>query len=318
MVRGLGRLWIGLILGVVLALMATARQSTAAPSSPPSASASASATASPNASPSPAASEASSSMPVGYVDNSTCVHCHEVQSKDFDKTMMGHVLMARQRDEREKLGCQACHGPGREHVRHPHKPAAGFLTFHNDPPEARKAQNERCLECHENGARAFWRASTHAFRGVTCVDCHTVMCPVTATLQFRKPPLGMQLITPVIVTRAETQVCIRCHLKKKMEINLPFHMPLREGLMTCADCHNPHGGPYPHQLKAATVNEVCYTCHAEKRGPFLWIHAPVQMNCLNCHVPHGSVNQHMLIVRGPQLCQRCHIGTFHPSTPQKP
>jgi DmsE family decaheme c-type cytochrome len=102
-----------------------------------------------------------------------------------------------------------------------------------------------------------------------------------------------------------------------MEINLPSHMPLREGLMTCTDCHNPHGGPYQKQLRAAMVNEVCYRCHAEKRGPFLWMHAPVAMNCINCHVPHGSVNQHMLVINMPVLCQRCHIGTSHPSQPHR-
>ena len=41
-------------------------------------------------------------------------------------------------------------------------------------------------------------------------------------------------------------------------------------------------------LKAASVNEQCYTCHTEKRGPFLWEHAPVRESCLNCHTPHGS------------------------------
>ncbi len=35
--------------------------------------------------------------------------------------------------------------------------------------------------------------------------------------------------------------------------------------MVCTDCHNPHGGPYQHQLLQPTTNEVCYTCHAEKR-----------------------------------------------------
>ena len=29
---------------------------------------------------------------------------------------------------------------------------------------------------------------------------------------------------------------------------------------------------------------------AEKRGPFLWEHAPVVENCTNCHTPHGSAN----------------------------
>ena len=38
--------------------------------------------------------------------------------------------------------------------------------------------------------------------------------------------------------------------------------------MTCATCHNPHGGR-SKMLVAATVNETCYKCHPERRGPFL-------------------------------------------------
>ncbi len=260
-------------------------------------------------------------LPPGYVHNDTCTSCHDVQVKSFGKTMMGHLMMGRSRDEQEGLGCQACHGPGREHLRHPSKPSPGFLSFRETTFKDIKIENERCLACHQNGARAFWQASTHAFRGVRCVDCHAVMCPVTASAlpsaQIKDSPLSTNFINPFVVTRPETQVCIRCHLDKKMQMNLPSNMPLREGLMTCTDCHNPHGGPYPKQLKAATVNEVCYTCHAEKRGPFLWMHAPVAMDCLNCHTPHGSVNLHMLTIREPLLCQQCHIGMDHGSTPQR-
>ena len=265
------------------------------------------------------AAPSATTLPHGYVRNSTCTGCHEVQVKSFGQTMMGHLMLARPRDEQEALACQTCHGPGREHVRHPSKPAPGFVKFHETSFAEIKLENERCLQCHQRGERAFWQVSTHATRGIRCVDCHAVMCPVTESAlpqpQLKKSPLGMEIINPFMVTRAETQVCLRCHLDKKMEINLPSHMPLREGLMVCTDCHNPHGGPYQHQLRAAMVNEVCYRCHAEKRGPILWMHAPAAMNCLNCHVPHGSVNQHMLVINMPLLCQRCHIGTHHPSSP---
>jgi DmsE family decaheme c-type cytochrome len=84
--------------------------------------------------------------------------------------------------------------------------------------------------------------------------------------------------------------------------------------MTCADCHNPHGSAGPHQLRAATVNDLCTTCHADKRGPFLWEHAPVRENCTTCHLAHGSNNAKVLASREPFLCQRCHAATRHPGT----
>jgi len=64
------------------------------------------------------------------------------------------------------------------------------------------------------------------------------------------------------------------------------------------------------------VNDNCYSCHAEKRGPFLWEHAPVREDCSICHEPHGSNNPTLLKTRMPQLCQQCHIaGGGHPPTP---
>jgi DmsE family decaheme c-type cytochrome len=84
--------------------------------------------------------------------------------------------------------------------------------------------------------------------------------------------------------------------------------------MTCVDCHNPHGAASEHQIRAATTNDLCYKCHADKRGPFLWEHAPVRENCITCHQPHGSNNDKVLAAKRPYLCQRCHIARQHPST----
>ena len=42
--------------------------------------------------------------------------------------------------------------------------------------------------------------------------------------------------------------------------------------------------------------------------------AVYQKNCATCHDPHGSSNERMLVAKQPLLCQRCHIGTRHPSS----
>jgi DmsE family decaheme c-type cytochrome len=61
------------------------------------------------------------------------------------------------------------------------------------------------------------------------------------------------------------------------------------------------------------VNEVCFTCHAEKRGPFLFEHAPVRDSCVNCHTPHGSNHEKLLVTARPLLCQQCHAQPLHPA-----
>ncbi len=86
--------------------------------------------------------------------------------------------------------------------------------------------------------------------------------------------------------------------------------------MECSSCHNPHGSTNVRLLKTGnSVNESCSTCHAEKRGPFLFEHAGISGDsCATCHDPHGSNNDRMLVAKLPFLCQRCHNHTRHPST----
>jgi DmsE family decaheme c-type cytochrome len=71
-------------------------------------------------------------------------------------------------------------------------------------------------------------------------------------------------------------------------------------------------------LQEASVNETCYSCHAEKRGPFLWEHAPASEDCTLCHRPHGSNHLAMLVKRPPLLCQQCHSPAGHPSVAYTP
>jgi DmsE family decaheme c-type cytochrome len=96
------------------------------------------------------------------------------------------------------------------------------------------------------------------------------------------------------------------------------HMPVREGAMECSSCHAVHGSVTTALLNHDTINDGCYSCHAEKRGPFLWEHAPVNENCLDCHDPHGSIRQAMLRLNPPRLCQQCHIETLHPTEARLP
>ena len=85
--------------------------------------------------------------------------------------------------------------------------------------------------------------------------------------------------------------------------------------MSCSSCHNPHGTVSQALLKESSPNETCYTCHAEKRGPFLWEHVPVPENCMNCHEPHGTNHEKLLKVAMPRLCQQCHIVQGHSANP---
>jgi DmsE family decaheme c-type cytochrome len=60
-----------------------------------------------------------------------------------------------------------------------------------------------------------------------------------------------------------------------------------------------------------SVNETCFSCHMEKRGPFIYNHPPVQENCAICHNPHGTTAPNLLRSRSPFLCQECHEPNTH-------
>jgi len=83
--------------------------------------------------------------------------------------------------------------------------------------------------------------------------------------------------------------------------------------MACSDCHSAHGSAAPAMLVKPTLNQTCFSCHADKRGPLLWEHEPVAEDCSLCHTPHGSVRNALLTKTPPLLCQQCHSTAGHPS-----
>jgi DmsE family decaheme c-type cytochrome len=83
--------------------------------------------------------------------------------------------------------------------------------------------------------------------------------------------------------------------------------------MGCSDCHSAHGSATVAMLNKPTLNQTCYSCHADKRGPMLWEHAPVSEDCALCHTAHGSLRDALLTKTPPLLCQQCHAPADHPS-----
>lgn len=248
-----------------------------------------------------------------YVGTQVCANCHQAPYQQFRQTAMGKIFLLNPRTPQEKRGCEACHGPGRAHAESKGKIAV--FRFGKESLHPVDEQNLQCLECHEKGNRLFWRGSSHESRGLACVTCHQVhqeVKPQPGSTRFLEPLTDNHQFVKV----TQMEVCFQCHQMRRAQLQRSGHMPFREGKVTCSNCHNPHGTPYPKLLKTATVNETCYGCHAERRGPFLWEHPPVMENCMNCHEAHGSNNPQLLVMRAPRLCERCHVASFHPSTPQ--
>jgi DmsE family decaheme c-type cytochrome len=245
----------------------------------------------------------------GIVGDPACLECHEALHEGFTqayaKTIHSKVL-----NEHNALapfmrdGCEACHGPGGAHVEQGGgKGVGGLRTFANNDPAEIAEDNRVCLTCHEGGKQMHWRGSQHASRDIGCTSCHTLMT--------QKSPRNLMSAS------TEMNTCGSCHLAQRARQFRNSHMPVREGKMECSSCHNPHGTIADSLISSTTINDNCYSCHADKRGPFLWEHAPVNENCLNCHDAHGSARQSMLKSNVPRLCQECHLAG-HAASPRTP
>ena len=222
-----------------------------------------------------------------YMEADTCADCHE----DYAE----HV--------NHRIECETCHGPGETHVElmvEDETDTGPLVTFYGDnmPPAA--IRNAVCVDCHRDSSLLHWRSSAHESDDMACADCHAV----------HRPGLVMERTT-------QAEVCYRCHKSIRTQTYQASTHPIREGKVVCSDCHNPHGSIGPTELKQLSINDNCFICHAEKRGPFLWEHYPVTEDCSLCHRVHGSNHPALLTKQGPQLCQQCHAnigrgGGTHP------
>ncbi len=243
-----------------------------------------------------------------YVGADTCLTCHEdhggalkvgPHSRAFrpGAPVASFGCQKCHAQTKANLGCEACHGAGKAHV-----DGGGDKTKIRNPGRMTVADaSEICSSCHFRSKHALWGGSQHQQRNVGCVTCHSVHAPKGGA--------------PLLKASTEMGLCGTCHraiVNKQMQFN---HMPVREGAMTCSSCHNVHGAANVRLLKSGgSIAEFCVTCHAEKRGPFLWEHAPVTENCATCHEPHGTNNERILKAKLPFLCQRCHVTSRHPPT----
>jgi DmsE family decaheme c-type cytochrome len=226
-----------------------------------------------------------------YVGEAKCLACHTDDNAHFTYTLHAKTFRSNPKNEREQRVCEACHGPGSRHIANATEKGT-IIAFTRDGGTPIDVQNAQCLGCHAGGQRLHWPGSTHALNLVACSDCHAPMARFSRSGLLRASTV--------------TETCQTCHAQQRAEFQRRSHMPVPEGKMSCADCHNPHGSTTRPLLKADSVNETCYACHAEKRGPFLWEHAPVRESCTNCHLPHGSNHDKLLAAARPFVCQQCH------------
>ncbi|MBF0438782.1 MAG: DmsE family decaheme c-type cytochrome, partial [Magnetococcales bacterium] len=244
-----------------------------------------------------------------------CTFCHDEEDSSsvlaIGKTKHGTLA-----DSRTPT-CTSCHGPSRDHIEKKvpgqEKRYKPDITYGRRSPAIRldaridedfgnfktsdtpaSIINKTCLTCHQGDKLMFWSGSAHSNQEVACTQCHELHTDHDRVLDKQSQPT----------------VCYSCHKSQRAMFNRPSHHPVPEGKMVCSNCHNPHGSAGHKSLKKDTVNDTCFQCHMEKRGPFLHNHPPVD-NCLNCHNPLGTAVEGLIILRLSYLCCNCDSDTSH-------
>jgi len=236
-----------------------------------------------------------------------CEACHTVNGLgNFVVDDAGHVATG---DERyQDVQCEACHGPGLEHALNPND-----ATIPLAPMAVGVDLTTGCGQCHQGTHHPFveeWAASKHGSVNVypagqegTCDQCHTGEGALEAW------GVGVDYVE-------------RLSLSEPGE-----HMAI-----TCAVCHDPHGGTDHAQLRfpvgsASPEQNLCVKCHHERgtpdptnergphspEGPVLlgyagWWPSTVGSN-RSIVGPHGNTQVN------PKLCARCHVAAFGVTDP---
>jgi DmsE family decaheme c-type cytochrome len=229
-----------------------------------------------------------------YMGVEVCKACHVDIAANFEKTPHWKTTLDTKGGP-SKQGCEACHGPGKAHVESGGDKTK-ILSFKNI---SAKTINDRCLTCHASGKEQMdFSRSMHDKNNVSCLDCHSS--------HHAKDP-------EFLLVAKQPELCYSCHAQQKPQFAMPFHHRVNEGLVKCNDCHNPHGTVSANQVRTSAAQDaVCFNCHAEKRGPFVFEHEVVKVEgCQSCHTPHGSPNMHMLKTSNVNLlCLSCHTTSF--------
>lgn len=221
-----------------------------------------------------------------------CAECHQEIVDSFAGTFHARIWSGMAQEH----GCQSCHGDTAGHAADP--TLQNVLAYREKGGSPVDELSAKCLECHAGDTHlAMWDMGQHSRNDVSCFSCHTMHATRTE------------------VNQPET--CFTCHRSNRVEANKQSHHPIIENKIKCTDCHNTHGTLSPAMIKDETVNQLCYQCHAEKRGPYVWEHPPVEENCLICHTPHGSRHGKLLVEKIPNICQDCHdwSQSMHPGDP---
>ena len=221
----------------------------------------------------------------------SCAECHD-QAKAFANNPHARGKTTKQ-GEVPNAVCTPCHGNGELHIEAGGDKGKIFVL-------KGRCGSETCLDCHDQtkGCKSMHSDKHANSEGVNCLSCHTIH--------------GSLLVGKSLLAKKELDLCGSCHESQAAVFrNKPYGHRIGRGGMECSTCHAPHQSTNAGceiTKKTKSGESICVSCHAEKKGPFVFPHmAGAIGDCMTCHEPHASNNPHRLKrATVSQLCLECH------------
>lgn len=245
----------------------------------------------------------------------------------------------------EGIGCESCHGPGRDHI-----------LGKGDPTKVvSSTSNEICGQCHLSGKMPNGKGWPVGFRpGMKVADTgysFPVIDPskpaTSYTGHIRQYPFAVvsdhaRSLTDLRANSHASDRCYECHsadYRIAAEKGQPIAGKDAKEAITCVTCHDPHEDGNPGQLRVSK-EQVCADCHNSEipvggtYKPGSAVHHPQKemlngygaigvpqtvsvhfkqgVTCVDCHMPGGNhefkvvLPKDVMGTKSADSCDSCH------------
>ena len=189
-------------------------------------------------------------------------------------------FMSRQKRVEEGISCEACHGPGSNHVKNPKNKV--YQASLSDPVR----QNEVCLQCH-------MRNRDKRMEDQNISEIYGDARDYPLGYEPGKPLVDYKMVAPFIPGHETKEFYANGAAKKNRTQGNEFvHSMKGKHGITCINCHDPH--TLAPTAENNNGNALCMKCHS-----FGSIIGPHQKN-LEAHTHHKADSK-------GSLCVECHM-----------
>jgi predicted CXXCH cytochrome family protein len=269
--------------------------------------------------------------------NNNCIGCHSTAPRPLFDRQTGH---AQTTVGELGIACEACHGPGQEHIDLHRSPVNRYLTRFASANAAHaesrlinpaklnsKRSSEICGQCHSIKffpSSETWNRDGLAFRpGMELEKVAEVIQPTD--MHGQEWVKGLPTNPTYILDRFWKDGMVRVSGR---EFNGLIESPCyKRGELACVSCHSMHDSNPDDQLAARTeTNEACVQCHSKFRADLeKHTHHAAKSSgslCYNCHMPfttygllkgirsHQITSPNATVARDtgrPSACAGCHL-----------